>query len=289
MRIIVCLKPVPDPRYWSRLRLDPKTKTLIREGIPNVINLLDKKALEVALQLREKEGGEIMTLSMAPPFAFPVLREGLAMGADRSILLSDSAFAGSDTLATSYILSAAIRKIGAYDLILCGAETLDGATGQVSPQIAEFLDVPNLMYVNAIQDVQEGIFKVRCQIEHGQIWVQVKSPAVLSVTKGINRPRYITLMDILEGEKKDIRVWSAGDLDLSEPCIGLKGSPSQMADLLVPEIKRKGEILQEDPAQMAGKLADRLHIKAARAKGLSWRIVICRYALRNSLIPGDQA
>jgi electron transfer flavoprotein beta subunit len=138
MRIIVCLKPVPDPKYWSRLGLDPKTKTLLREGIPNIINPLDKKALETALQLREKEGGEVVTLSMAPISATSVLREALAMGADRSILLSDLAFAGSDALATSYIMATAIKKLAPYDLILCGDQTLDGGTGLVSAQIAEF-------------------------------------------------------------------------------------------------------------------------------------------------------
>ncbi len=259
MRIIVCLKPVPDPKYWSRLGLDPVRKTLLREGIPNVINPLDRKALEAALQLKAKSGGEVITLSMAPPSTSSILREGLAMGADRSILLSDAAFAGSDTLATSYILASAVKKIGFYDLILCGAETLDGGTGQVSAQLAEFLDIPNLMYVNAIQDLGEKVFKVKCQIEHGQMWIQVRSPAVLSVSKGINEPRYITLMNILEAEKKEICVWSAGDLDLTEPWVGLDGSPSQMADLLLPETKRRGEILREDPVQMAEKLADRLH------------------------------
>ena len=259
MRIIVCVKPVPDPKYWSRLGLDPKTKTLIREGIPNVINPLDRKALEAALQLREKENGEVITLSMAPPHTTPVLREALAMGADRSILLSDAAFGGSDTLATSYIMAAAIKKMGAYDLILCGDQTLDGGTGQVSAQIAEFLDIPNVMHVSAIETFQQGMFRVRSQIEHGYMVVEIKAPAVFSVVREINEPRYITLMNILESEKKETRIWSSRDLALAEPWIGLQGSPSQMADLLIPETKRKGEILQGDPAKMAERLADRLH------------------------------
>jgi electron transfer flavoprotein beta subunit len=259
MRIIVCLKPVPDPKHWGRLRLNPETKTLIREGIPSIINLLDKKALEAALQLREKRGGEVILLSMAPPFTTHVLREALAMGADRSILLSDVAFAGSDTLATSYIMAAAIKRIGLYDLILCGDETLDGGTGQVSAQMAEFLGIPNLMHVNTIETVQEGFFRVRCQIEHGHMWVQVKSPAVFSVVKEINEPRYITLMNILESEKKEIQIWSSNDLALNEPWVGLQGSPSQMVDLSIPETKRKREIVQGEPVKMAEALADRLH------------------------------
>jgi electron transfer flavoprotein beta subunit len=259
MRIIVCLKPVPDPKHWSRLALDPKTKTLIREGIPNIINPLDRKALEAALQLREKEGGEVITISMAPPSTLSVLREGLAMGADRSVLLSDVAFAGSDALATSYIISNAIRKLAPYDLILCGDQTLDGGTSLVSAQIAELLGIPNLMRVSAIEAKSGGLFHVRSQIEQGYMLVEMKPPMVLSVVKEINEPRYITLMNILAAEKKEIQVWSSSDLSLEEPWVGLKGSPSQMADLIIPEVKRKAEMLEGDPAEMGRSLADRLH------------------------------
>jgi electron transfer flavoprotein beta subunit len=259
MRIVVCLKPVPDPKHWSRLALDPKTKTLMREGIPNIINPLDRKALEAALQLRERGGGEVITISMAPISTMHVLREGLAMGADRAILLSDLAFAGSDALATSYILATAIRKLAHYDLILCGDQTLDGSTSLVSAQIAEFLDISNLMHVSAIEIQSNGAFHVRSQIEYGYMLVEIKPPMVLSVTKEINDPRYITLMNILEGEKKEIRILSSKDLSLNEPWVGLKGSPSQMVDLFMPEAKRKVEILQGNPSEMTRTLADRLH------------------------------
>ena len=259
MRIIVCLKPVPDPKHWSRLALDPKTKILIREGIPNIINPLDRKALEAALQLREREGGEVITISMAPISAMPVLREGLAMGADKAILLSDVAFAGSDALATSYVIATAIKKLVHYDLILCGDQTLDGSTGLVSAQIAELLDIPNLMHVSAIEVQNSKLFHVRSQIEHGYILVEIRPPMVLSVVKEINDPRYITLMNILEAEKKEIQIWSFTDLSLDEPWVGLKGSPSQMADLFIPEVKRKVEILEGDPLDMVRTLADRLH------------------------------
>jgi electron transfer flavoprotein beta subunit len=259
MRIIVCLKPVPDPKHWSRLALDSRTKTLVREGIPNVINPLDRKALEAALQLREEGSGEVITVSMAPPAAMSVLREGLAMGADLSILLSDPAFAGSDALATSYIMATAIRKLAPYDLILCGDQTLDGSTSLVSAQIAEFLDIPNLMHVSAIEAQKSGVFHVQSQIEHGSMLVEIKAPLVLSVAKEINEPRYITLINILEGEKKEIRIWSFKDLPLSEPWVGLKGSPSQMADLFIPEARKKVEMLQGDASEMTKTLADRLH------------------------------
>jgi electron transfer flavoprotein beta subunit len=259
MRIIVCLKPVPDPKYWNRLELDPKTKTLIREGIPNIINPLDKKALEAALQLREKNGGDVVTLSMAPPYTLSVLREALAMGADQSILLSDKLFAGSDALATSYILATAIRKMPPADVIICGNQTLDGGTSLVSAQIAEFLDIPNLMYVSAIETIGNETYLVRSQIEQGFMWVEIKPPMILSVVKEINEPRYITFLNILEAEKKEIQIWSSKDLSLSEPWIGLKGSPSQMAELTIPMTKRKGEIWRCEPIEMAKKLADQLH------------------------------
>lgn len=259
MRIIVCLKPVPDPKYWSRLTLDPKTKTLIREGIPTIINPLDRNALEAGLQMREKRGGEVIILSMAPPNTIPILREGLAMGADRSILLSDIAFAGSDTLATSYVIATAIKKMEPYDLVLCGDYTLDGGTSQVSIQVAEFLGVPNLMHVSAIETPEDGVFRVRTEIEHGYLRVEIRSPMVMSVVKEINEPRYITFLNILEAEKKEIQVWSSKDLPLSEPWLGLKGSPSQMADLITPTGRRKGDILQGASSEIARVLADRLH------------------------------
>jgi electron transfer flavoprotein beta subunit len=196
---------------------------------------------------------------MAPVSAASVLREGLAMGADRSILLSDLAFAGSDALATSYIMAAAIDKLAPYDLILCGNQTLDGGTSLVSAQIGEFLGIPNLMHVSAIETQNNGVLRVRSQIEQGYMVVEMKPPVVLSVVREINEPRYITFMNILEAEEKEIKIWASKDLSLKEPWVGLKGSPSQMADLFIPEVKRKAEILRGDPSDMAKTLADRLH------------------------------
>jgi electron transfer flavoprotein beta subunit len=196
---------------------------------------------------------------MAPPNTTPVLREALSMGGDWSILLSDSAFAGSDGLATSYILSTAIKRLAPYHLILCGDQTVDGATSMVSSQIAEFLDIPNLMHVSAIDTQKAGVFQVRSQIEHGYFWAEIKPPMVLSVIKEINEPRYVTLKNILEGEKKEIQMWSSKDLSLVESWVGLKGSPSRMGELLISTMRRKGEILQGEPSEMAKALADRLH------------------------------
>jgi electron transfer flavoprotein beta subunit len=253
------MKPVPDPRHRTGFTFDPETNTLVRDGIPGTINPLDKNALEAALQLRDEQGGEVSVVSMAPPDAKGVLNEALAMGADHLVLLSDHAFAGSDTLATSYVLSAGIRKLGAFDVVLCGDYTIDGGTAQVSAQVAEFLGVPNVMHVRAIDSTGTGLLTVRAEIEHGFITIEVLTPVVLSVVKEINKPRYVTMMNILGAEEKEIQIWSAGDLILSEPWIGLQGSPTQMGDFTVPERKKEAEMLQGEPEEQAGMLADRLH------------------------------
>ncbi len=260
MRIIVCLKPVPDPKYWHRVSLDPESKTMIREGLASTINPLDKNALEEALRLKEQYGGDVMVISMAPPEMTPVIRQALAMGADRAILLSDRAFGGSDTLGTAYILSEAIKAAGDFDLVLCGNETIDSGTAQVSAQVAEFLDVPNLMFVSRIESVQGSFFRVRCQSEGGYRVVEISPPMVLAVLKEINNPRYVTMMNILAAEEKEIRVWSSGDLQLTEPCFGLADSPTRMVDLFKPELDRRAEMLDgQDAEAQAKELATRLH------------------------------
>ena len=273
MRIIVCLKPVPDPKYWSRLRLDSKTKTLIRDGIPSIINPLDKNALEAALQLQEKEGGEVIILSMAPLFCLSILREALAMGGDRAVLLSDKAFAGSDTLATSYILSEGVKKIGPFDLILCGNQTIDGWTGHVGPQLSEFLGIEGISWVRMIEEFhfdqnamgrsKKGSVIVRRNLDYGYIRIKAPMPVLLSVVKDINTPRYATFTGILEAEKKEIQILSASDLKI-EPCqVGLTGSPTKMADLFMPEMRRRREIIQEKP-----EVASRLIIEKIHQRGL---------------------
>jgi electron transfer flavoprotein beta subunit len=259
LRFIVCMKPVPDPKHRTGSAFDPKTNTLVRKGIPGAINPLDKNALEAALQLRDQQGGEVSVVSMAPPDAKGVLNEALAMGADHLVLLSDPVFAGSDTLATSYVISAGIKKLGAFDVVLCGDYTIDGGTAQVSAQVAEFLGVPNVMHVGAIDVVDTDFLAVRAEIEHGSITIEVPTPVVLSVVKEINKPRYVTMMNILEAEEKEITIWSARDLIVSEPWVGLQGSPTRMGDFTVPERKKKAEMLEGEPEEQAGILADRLH------------------------------
>ena len=255
---IVCVKPVPDPRYWSELALDPATKTLRREGIPVVLNPLDRHALEEALRIKETFGGTVTAISMAPLTATDSLREAIAIGADDAVLLSDKSFAGADTLATSYVLAAAIKKLERFDLILCGNQSLDGGTGQVGPEIAEFLGVPHVAYVRKIDLPEQGIARVERGLEYGYMVVEARMPLVLSVVKEINVPRHVSLMRISEAMQAEVRVWASRDLDVDSSRIGLSGSPTQVADLFIPETKRRGEMMRGAPDVVSKLLIERL-------------------------------
>ena len=258
-RVIVCVKPVPDPHHWDRLRLDPLTKTLIREGIPSAINPLDKHALEAALQIKDAQGAEVVILSMAPTAAQPVLREALSLGADRAVLLSDKVFAGSDTLATSRILAAGIRRLQPFDLICCGNYTLDGSTAQVPSQVAELLGIPNIMHVRQMELGGGKRLVVTQKIEQGYVKLEAEPPLLLAFTKEANRPRFGSFLEILAAEKREMAIWSNADLNLEETLIGLKGSPTQMADLLVRPKSRQGLRLEGTAEEMAQQLADKIH------------------------------
>ena len=258
-RIIVCMKPVPDPKSWGRLKMDPVSKTLIREGIPSVINPLDKHAVEAALEAKDLFGTEVILLSMAPLDTRPILREVLAMGADRAILLSDKAFAGSDTLATSRILAQSIRNIGEFDMIMCGNFTLDGSTAQVPSQVAELLDIPNVMHVCNMDISNKDRLLLTQKIEQGFVKLEAEPPLLLSFTKEANKPRYISFMEILAAEKRDIQIWDNAMLNVDETLIGLEGSPTQMADLLVQKKKRTGMRITGNPEDIAQKLSDKIH------------------------------
>jgi electron transfer flavoprotein beta subunit len=264
MQIIVCLKPVPDPKHWKNLTIDPILKVLVREGMPNVINPLDRNALEEALIIKEKEGGEVILLSMAPLFCLSVLREGLAIGGDRAVLLSDHAFAGSDTLATSYILSEAIKRLAPFDLILCGNDTIDGGTGQVGPQISQILGIEGINSICKVEKILEEkgknrSFIVRRKMEHGYLRMEVKLPVLLSMVRESNHPRYATFMGILEAEKKEIQVWSGNNLDIDSSRIGLTGSPTKMSNLFMPELKRRREIVKGTPEVVSSLILDKIH------------------------------
>lgn len=258
MRIIVCLKPVPDPKDWNKLSLDPERKTLNRTGIGSVMNPLDKHALEEALQLREQFGGTTVTVSMGPPESKSVIREALAMGADRAVLLSDRLFAGSDTLGTANVLAFAIKELGDFDVIICGNETIDGGTAQVAAQIAEFLEVPNLMHVCRLKPIDNKTFRCFSRINQGIMEVEVSTPVVFSVLKEINKTRYITMIDILDAEDKEISVWDSNDLRVDQEYVGLENSLTQMVDLYMPQRNNRTEMLTGDVEEIAAKLVNRL-------------------------------
>lgn len=258
MEIIVCVKPAPDPKYWDRIQLDPVTKALRREGIPSVLGPLDKRAVEEGLRLKEKYGGRVLTMAMAPPAARDNLIETLAMGADEAYLLSDPAFAGSDTWATSYVLSRAIKKIGKFDLIICGEWSLDGSTGQVGPQLAEFLNLPNVSRIVAIEKIGEGKLVTRSLIERGYRILETLLPALITVSREINTPRFISLLGVLEAESKPLTVWGTGELGINPQEVGFSGSPTQTGEVFMPEIKRRGEILQGEPEEMAAEIVQKI-------------------------------
>ena len=272
MEILVCIKPVPDPEQYDSLRIDPETKRLVREGIPTVINPADKNALEEALRIREACGGRITVLTMAPAEAGrEKLLESLAMGADRGYLLSDAVFGGADTYATSYVLAEAVRKIeaaettepgvknGTFHLILTGNESADGATAHVPAQLAAWLGLPHLCGVNEIRvdenSLKEtGLLRVWKKTEEGRAVFEGAPPAVLAVTRDINKPRLINAMGIIKAKRKPLTVWSNGDLGLEMSRIGLAGSTTQPGELLTPDLSRKAEALGEDPAEAAERI-----------------------------------
>ncbi|MHC1584680.1 MAG: electron transfer flavoprotein subunit beta/FixA family protein [Candidatus Syntropharchaeia archaeon] len=258
MRIIVCIKQVPDPEHFSEIKIDVDKKAIKREGIPSIVNPLDKNAIEEGLRIRERFGGEVIAISMGPPQAVDALREALAMGVDRAILLSDREFAGADTLATSYTLSLGIKKLGEFDLVICGNETVDGGTTHVPPQLSEFLGIPHVTYVREVQFSDEKVIMKR-GIEHGYMLVEGKIPLLIAVTREINKPRYPTIVGIMEAAKKEIEVWGVEEIGAEKERIGLKGSPVQVSGVFEIELKRKREVLKGPPEEVVKKVVERLH------------------------------
>ncbi len=260
MNIIVCLKPAPDPKRWDCLQLHPVTKALQREGIPSVLGPLDKRALEEGLRIREAHGGKVIAMAMAPPSAKENLMEALAMGADEAYLLNDRAFAGSDTWATSYVLSKGIEKLGAFDLILCGSYSLDGSTGHVGTQLAEFLGIPNVGQVVAVESFADGVFRTKSMMESGFRVLETPLPALFTVSRDINTPRFTSLMGVIEAEGKPLNTWSASDLGVLPEKVGFKGSYTQTGDIFLPAMKRKTEMLSGDPEEMVKEIIHKIRL-----------------------------
>jgi electron transfer flavoprotein alpha/beta subunit len=245
VEILVCIKQVPDT---AEVKIDPITNTLIRQGVPSIVNPFDKNALEAALQLKDKHGGKVTVISMGPPQAKDALKECLAMGADQALLISDRAFGGSDTLATSYTLAAAIRKIGTYDMIFCGKQAIDGDTAQVGPEIAEHLGIAQITYVAKIE-VDGDAVSVEREYEEGYGIIKAKLPLLISVVKSINEPRYPTIKGTMKANQAEIPVWTMAELDVDEQKLGLKGSPTQVRRIFTPPQRTGGVIIQKSTAR----------------------------------------
>lgn len=268
LNIVVLVKPVPDPKEPPKFKPDG---TLDRLAMKLVMNPYDKYAVEAALQLREALGGTIVGVSMAPPHAVDALREALAMGVDEFVLLSDKRLAGSDTLATSYALSVVLRKLwsklGRVDLVLCGVESADSNTAHIGPQVAEWLELPSVSYVDRVLEVGEGYAVVKKIIEGGSMLLRVKLPAVLSIAGTSYVPRIPTLRDVLAARRKPITVWSVDDVGIDPSRVGLLGSPTRVIRMWAAEIRRRGKIITDpDPDKLVEKFLEEL-----RRDGISLR------------------
>lgn len=240
MRIAVCIKQVPDT---TEVRLDPKTNTLIREGVPSIINYDDKSSLEAALQLREQVGGEVVVVCMGPAQADVALREALAMGADAAYLVSAREFGGSDTYATATILAAALKKIG-FDLVMTGRQAIDGDTAQVGPQIAEQLNIPQVSYAEEIR-LEDGHVIVKRQFEDQYHLVKVKTPCLVTALTELASPRYMTVGGIVDAYKAEVKIIGFDDLkdSLNPAWIGIKGSPTNVLKSFTKQAKGTGTVL----------------------------------------------
>jgi electron transfer flavoprotein beta subunit len=257
MNIIVLIKQVPDT---TDVKLDPKTGSLIREGIESIINPDDRHAIEAAVTLREDFGGKVTALSMGPPPAIDAISESLGMGVDEGILLSDTAFAGADTWATSFTLGKAVEKIQKYDLLICGRQAIDGDTAQIGPQVAEYLHVPHVSYVCEIHEVKKNFIVVKRRLEDGFELVECGLPALLTVVDELNHPRYPMVSGLIHAcaEKAPIEVWNAADLGVQVRDIGLEGSLTHVIKTFAPKFQRQGEILEGDTKKVVRGLVGKL-------------------------------
>ena len=255
MNIVVCLKQVPGT---TDVKIDPTTNSLIRQGIPNIINPFDTYALEEAVRVKEKLGGKVTVLTMGPPQADAALREALSLGADDTILLSDRAFATADTWATANTLAAAIIKLGQIDIIICGRQTVDGDTGQVGPEMAEMLAFPFVAYVSKIEEIKDKYLRVTRAVEDGHEVIETTLPAVITVAKEINIPRLPSLRGIMKSKSAKITTWTNKELSLDPNTVGLAGSSTQVMKVFFPQRVSKAEILSGEVDKQVDVLIDKL-------------------------------
>ncbi|WP_300347780.1 electron transfer flavoprotein subunit beta/FixA family protein [Clostridium sp.] len=256
MRLMVCIKQVPGT---SKVEVDEKTGVLKRDGVDSKMNPYDLYALETALRIKERKGGEIKVISMGPPQAMEVIREAYAMGADEGTLVSDRKFAGADVLATSYTLSQGVRKCGDFDIILCGKQTTDGDTAQVGPEMAEYLGIPHVANVRSILEVNDDFIKVEMDMPNTIEVLDVKYPCLLTVDKDIFQPRLPSYKKKVETKDREISVVSLIDFeDKDEKKYGLNGSPTQVERIFPPSNNDKHEIWTGDSIELSEKIESKL-------------------------------
>jgi len=263
LHIVVCIKQVPDSR---EIRIDPKTNTLVRQGVPAIVNYFDLHGLEEALRIKDEYGARVTVVSMGPPSAEKALKQCISMGADEGVLVSDRAFAGADTLATSYVVALTIQKVeaewGPVDIVFCGKQTLDGDTGQVGPGVACRLDIEQLTYVENLEylDVESRAIIVHRHLEDGIERVQAKLPVLITALSELNTPRRASLPGILRAARFKPIVWSTNDFpDIDRAKIGLRGSPTIVSKTWVPEPKHVNtDLIEGSPAVAAAQLVERL-------------------------------
>lgn len=257
LHIVACIKQVPDTKI---IKMNPKTNTMDRASAPAILNPYDAHAVEEAVRLKQRYGGTVSVLSMGPPPAVKAIRKCIEIGADEGYLITDRAFAGADTLATSYSLTKALEKIGKarpIDLVICGKMTIDGDTGQVGPGIARRLDIPPLTSVNKVAEInkQDGYAIVHRKLEDGYEVIRSTLPCLLSVEKEINEVPYSSLPNVIRAARYQPHIWSAGDLeDVDRAQLGLKGSPTIVSSVWAPPKPQGGELLQGSPAEQVERL-----------------------------------
>lgn len=257
MKIVVCIKQVPDT---TEIKINPTTGTLIRDGVPSIINPDDKAGLELALSIKDKFNAHITVITMGPAQAEDVLREAYAMGVDRAILLTDRKFAGADTLATSHALAGALRKLE-LDLLITGRQAIDGDTAQVGPQIAEHLDLPQVSYLEHLDFDGKNTFTVKRRVEDGYEMLQVDGPCVVTVLSGAYKPRYMTVSGIVGAYEKEVEFWGFEQIDVVESKLGLKGSPTRVHKAFSRGVKAPGELYEVDTNEAAGIIISKLKEK----------------------------
>lgn len=250
MRIVVCIKGVPKP---ETVKVDPETHTLKRESAELILNPFDRSALEMSAKLKEQYGGEVIVISMGPPNVLPLLKDAYAICADRMILLSDRAFAGADTLATSKVLASALKRLSPFTLVLMGLKSADGETAQVPPETAVLLGIPSLINVKEISFEEGKIIALR-ETEYGLEEVEVDPPLVVSLHPKMDYFRPPSLKRLLEVRNKEPEIWSAKDLGLKEEELGLSGSPTRVAGVFEKKFAERGEIWEGEPEELAKKL-----------------------------------